>query len=546
MKIQERTAQVNKVEVALSPQPGSEVRSIAFCSSPPGTGKTQFIKHFVFEKRAQAMKYGRVIVRCCDKTESGMDDKWLKKVREDCATNSRPSAGNSTDEALCELIRTHVESVTGSAQTPSNYRDPHTAYATWMSETARHFNITADNTNVDALVIIDTGETLSQHDHKSLVHKHSGKPYTLLEAFCLAVPSPYGILVVGCDIAIELVDPTYLSKAQVTDIGPLAPLSDAGSRKALEESWGTHAVSFDPRVCLSGGVPRLLRQLEYDGMVTEEWLQKFTAHARAQYPIHEPRLPRAYTCLLTSSTKARISKDEKIVVNPLWTISCKAFNTYNDAIKLSIGSYDDSTRRFMMPPITMVDVMLERHKPPIRPSDLHPFLKLDVLTQIPTFTDEDRVRVFVPAFLQAVYARYLLASWESNHPWVSLEKVFEGAVRPDEVPMLRKIKVNLSRGVKIGTDGDVVNSVAYAEQGDASYDASLWCRDTTGEFPLQLLLVNAAAHQKHLKQAYSVRPTLCVDLQQRTQVHRMIMIHPKSMCSVAWMLTPVVSSPIFK
>ncbi|CUG85291.1 Bodo-specific multi-copy gene family, putative, partial [Bodo saltans] len=176
MPLQERNSALDAMSRALSPAIGSELRNIAFCSSPRGSGKTQFLKHFVFTKRAEAMKCGRVIVRCCDKTAHETKDKsrpsWIAQVLQ--AQHSLTA--NSIDDGLCELIRTHVECVTGTQQTSSNYRDPHTAYATWMSETARHFNIPKDKSNVDPLIILDTCEILSEHDHKSLVHKHSGKP----------------------------------------------------------------------------------------------------------------------------------------------------------------------------------------------------------------------------------------------------------------------------------------------------------------------------------------------------------------------------------
>ncbi|CUG85303.1 Bodo-specific multi-copy gene family, putative, partial [Bodo saltans] len=176
MPVQERTTQLDALVNALSAQRSSENRIIVYCTSPRGTGKTQFLKWAVFMRYSEAMRCGRVIVRCCDKAAHDGGDKtqlpWITQVLEDRSSSSTPLERSSVDDGLCELIRTHVESVTGSRQDQTNYRDPHTAYATWMSETARHFNIPKDKSNVNPLIILDTCEILSEHDHKSLVHKH--------------------------------------------------------------------------------------------------------------------------------------------------------------------------------------------------------------------------------------------------------------------------------------------------------------------------------------------------------------------------------------
>ncbi|CUE63795.1 Bodo-specific multi-copy gene family, putative [Bodo saltans] len=240
MPLQERTEQLNFLDAALSPQPGSVVPRVVFCSSPRGSGKTQFIKWFVSQKRAEAMKYGRVIVRCCDKTshQTRSLSSWMNLLLES-RLSEKPASRQPRPptNVLCQLICAHVEAVTGSPQNSSNYGDPKTAYATWMSETARCFGIPSSaGTTVDPLIILDTCELLAEHDHNGLV-KSSGKPYTLLEAFCLAVPAPYGIFVVGCNAQIDTTDPKYLSMANVADIGPLVPLSARGYDDAIAESW---------------------------------------------------------------------------------------------------------------------------------------------------------------------------------------------------------------------------------------------------------------------------------------------------------------------
>ncbi|CUG86417.1 Bodo-specific multi-copy gene family, putative, partial [Bodo saltans] len=122
MELQERHCNLSALETALSVQNQRvETRNVAYCTSPRGTGKTQFVEWFVFLKRLDAMKFGRVIVRCCDKTSSDKHSRnqptWISQTMEDRAqpqkTQAPKSDTNSTAAGLCELIRMHVEAVTG-------------------------------------------------------------------------------------------------------------------------------------------------------------------------------------------------------------------------------------------------------------------------------------------------------------------------------------------------------------------------------------------------------------------------------------------------
>lgn len=204
---------------ALSPFTGSEKRNVVVSAS---AGGQLFLKQFLSQHRADAMKCGRVIVRCCNVAAS---EGWMNLVKKDGASvqlksHTNPSSHmNSMDKGLCELIRSHVESVTGMPQQPFNYCDTHTAYKSWMKETAWFFRISDDATNVAPLIILDNCEVLSQTHHKSFVHGPTRTPYTLLEAFCLAIPSPYSILAMGCKAKFDVANNTFsLSIANVTNI----------------------------------------------------------------------------------------------------------------------------------------------------------------------------------------------------------------------------------------------------------------------------------------------------------------------------------------
>ncbi|CUG89371.1 Bodo-specific multi-copy gene family, putative [Bodo saltans] len=472
MELQDRHGNLTALDAALSTHSRTtETRNVAFCSSPRGTGKSQFIKWLVFMKRLDAMKCGRVIVRCCDKTAHDSTDRkrptWIAQVLEDRALtqarkfHAQQSDATSTAAGLCELIRTHVEAVTGASQELSHYCDPQTAYATWMSETTRHFKIPKDKSNVDPLIILDTCEILSEHDHKSLVHKHSGKPYTLLEAFCLAVPAPHSILAIGCNAQIDASDPQYSSQTNATNVGPLLPLSEQGGRKAHSESWKSNidARMIVPLHNLTGGVPRLLRLAHMKQPQTmslasrslnsfSRYFEVYSAAARSQYPVQPAWLSQAYTCLLVSSTKAKVNGSDIIPVNPLWKDSTKSL-TYAEATTMSMGSYDPNTKCFMVAPITFGDIVVTKPNAPILPSQLHPLLDADVVARCGMYSDAERAKLFMNSFLYAVYARYLLARWENNSSaWVSLAKVFHGAVPSDQMSLLERYEVNIANGVR--------------------------------------------------------------------------------------------------
>ncbi|CUG89433.1 Bodo-specific multi-copy gene family, putative [Bodo saltans] len=131
----------------------------------------------------------------------------------------------------------------------------------------------------------------------------------------------------------------------------------------------------------------------------------------------------------------------------------------------------------MVPPITFSDVVAAREDVPILPSQLHPFLDADVVARFGKCTSTERERLFETPLLHALYARYLLVYWaDVSSPWVSLAKVLEDAVQPDQVEQLDRYEVNLSKGVKTATnDRSCVNAVSYCEDHAQSY-AVVWCR----------------------------------------------------------------------
>ncbi|CUG23196.1 Bodo-specific multi-copy gene family, putative [Bodo saltans] len=203
----------------------------------------------------------------------------------------------------------------------------------------------------------------------SLVHQSTGKKYTLLEALCDAVPPDNAIFVLGSTAEVS---PS--PAAVVTNVGPLAPLSKAGYVTAARLSWETPVdkEAVDLVYLLAGGSPCLLRyaserqrkevSLACGGCTTFASLFKsFISNARSLY--QEVMLckwfPYAYTCLLASSTKARVASgvdeseigDAVIPVHPSWKVTEPL--TYHGAAQLSFGVFKSDERRFFLPPVVL-------------------------------------------------------------------------------------------------------------------------------------------------------------------------------------------------
>jgi hypothetical protein len=413
---------------------------------------------------------------------------------------------SNVNEGLCALIRMHVSSVTGREQDESSYSNPEMAYASWIRETSEYFGIPAGMANVEPLIVLDTCELLALDNHKTLRHKMSGTPYTLLEAFCLAVPSPHRIFAIGCNAMIST-DEVFLTMARVTKLPALAPLTEAGYVLA-SESWKSK-VDKDMQTPLhhwAGGLPRLLRLAHQPlaqavsvslarGCLSafERCFETYQSAAQTDYKLKDERLAHAYACLLASSTKARVSG--KIAVDPQWSKGSIAECTYDEAAMLSIGAYDEATCRFTLPPITLSDQVVSRMKTcPILPSQLHPFLAGDVIKHFGKHSDVERGRLFEKPFMYAVYARYLLVHLRNRKKqWVPLAKVFEGALHPDQIAFVVQYEVNLSGGVvpaKGQAYGDATKHALTYVGGSAHHDAYVWCRKAGGgpafAAPLQL------------------------------------------------------------
>ena len=201
MSLVGRDDHIESVRSALWLQTIVPKRFVVWMSSMRGSGKTQFLErcvHSVFKSR---LEHGRVIVRCCDKASGSV---WMTE------------AGLLNEKsALCLLIWEHLREVI-------HYTGPHftrveAAYKTWMEETGRFYKIPQDSKEMDPIILLDTCEVLSAKNHPTREHSETRTPYTMLEAFALQIPAPYGCIVVGCNAGIRT-SSLVLSCANVTPL----------------------------------------------------------------------------------------------------------------------------------------------------------------------------------------------------------------------------------------------------------------------------------------------------------------------------------------
>ncbi|CUE63759.1 Bodo-specific multi-copy gene family, putative [Bodo saltans] len=143
---------------------------------------------------------------------------------------------------------------------------------------------------------------------------------------------------------------------------------------------------------------------------------------------------------------------------------------------------------------------------PILPSELHPFVDANIVARFGALAIAERWEIFTKAFSNAVFARYLLACWESGTCclWASLAKVFEGAVQQRQIPLLERYEVNISEGVrkKVKRQAHIENAVTYELKGSVP-KVHIWCRDKqqqSVEFAVPLHFHNCPPHTTSRKQ----------------------------------------------
>ena len=558
MPLQERESTLDTLEKCVAHITDSQKRNVVYCYSCRGTGKTQFLKRFVVKKKPKAAEHGRVIACCCEKMKNA---DWIERCL----------AGDVT-AGLCELVRYHVEYVTGQVQDKELYKTPADAYKRWRDETAKRFGIDAKaDDEMRPLILLDTCEMLAERRHPRLTHTSTREKYTLLEALCLEVPAPESIFVIGCNAGINATT-FVLTSANVNELSPLRPLTEEGHRLAVAKSWG---VTIDepvrvPLYHLAGGLPRVLRTahqnpLQQVTLACGSWhafANAFTAFketAQSRYRISGANRKAAYACLLASTTKLPVELNTPIPMAPAGKAGGHKRWTFSDAEKSSIGAWDSTTKQFVVPPITVTDDVFAQTVP-IKPSELHPFLKSDVIERFAQRSALLRGQTFERPFLSAVYARYLLARWSTkdDNAWVSLDQVLKGAIHETQEDAARKFEVNLKRGIVEQKRGGYQSAskealTYFGERSITHHDAYLWCRKKSSVnvvHPMALRLRHGnpklvGVLEEQLRQTRKTKsskihfPLLAVNSQE-TAPHKgheedILMVNADAMSSISWL-----------
>ncbi|CUG89384.1 Bodo-specific multi-copy gene family, putative [Bodo saltans] len=145
--------------------------------------------------------------------------------------------------------------------------------------------------------------------------------------------------------------------------------------------------------------------------------------------------------------------------------------------------------------------------------------------------------------------------WKNtSNPWVSLAKVFEGAVQPEQQSVMERYEVNLSDGTKTGDSQEYESARSNAATylgGNAHHDAYIWCRKKTDvkcEFamPLQIRfghpktlpelkkqLLSSKSRDTQVQLLLSVNQAPCKV--HETHRERIIMINAGAMCATSWL-----------
>lgn len=126
------------------------------------------------------------------------------------------------------------------------------------------------------------------------------------------------------------------------------------------------------------------------------------------------------------------------------------------------------------------------------------------------------------------------------NPWVPLNEVFDGAIRPEQVKLINRFEVNLSGGVHEATSKrqkqNQQNKVTY-EDWDDMLEANLWCRTAarpSAEFAVPLLYGHNVARFAEFKHPKGV-PKLRVSRKSNAPLSEVVDVNASAMSSVTWL-----------
>jgi len=413
------------VAKAVKPIHGSTKRNVIVGFSMRGSGKTQLLKRFVRIFIGNEMAHpGVVLVRCLDRAAKAP---WMLELL------SPTRRVDVCQKALCLLIQDHLEDLGLVRQGQVVFSDVGSAYSEWMRLTKSRY----------VVIALDTCEVLA--DQAGFSTHSDGTRYTLLEEFCLSIPSPHAIVCVGCNASIKQTD-FVLTKANVTPLDPLEPIPQIELATTLTSWKVTSDVAMQlPFHELTGGVPRVLRSAcgwSYQGFLLQKpgnsyisGFDSWVGRVHDLYPVVD-KAPRTvlYHLYLQSCTKWPLTK------NPMELAVLPGEMTYATAIKKSlctIRKVPEEDRYFVATsPIVLCGQLGTSEKWPVQPKDL---LSLDSYKAVLQGGALDTGVPFERLFMFSLMARYTLASPVGK--WVRLSTVLAGAVHPADVAEAEKYEV---------------------------------------------------------------------------------------------------------
>ena len=278
---------------------GASKPLILWLYSMRGSGKTAMLKYMVFKLFDDECQRGRVIARCCQRSQQGLAP-WIVAALD---FDPHEAFRLLVEEHLREVVRPDISIPTGA-----------NVYDVWMRETADKYKAASACT-----VLLDTCEILamavSQKQHSMAPHAMK----TALELLCGVAIYPHRFVVVGCNANITT-DSVILTGYIVSELHRLLPIP----LEARHMMWNAAFKSTVWEIFheLTGGIPRLLRLVAatktevcmsgscYDApkFCFDQWLCK----VRALYPPPTDKSwKRAlYWLALGSCVKFPIQKDD--------------------------------------------------------------------------------------------------------------------------------------------------------------------------------------------------------------------------------------------
>ena len=179
----QREEYVDRLVDAVKAGSSSGSRYIISCSSMSGSGSATLLAYVALKRFSDRIENGRlIIVRRL---------RW-SGMKSDAAEAARIAPA---EDELCRLVHDHLVKLTMFRGSP--FQNATEAYETWIDITNKHFKIDPNTSDMGPLIIFDASDYIEKSAPQQDTDTPQQPRLTRLEAFCLAVPPPNGIIVIG-------------------------------------------------------------------------------------------------------------------------------------------------------------------------------------------------------------------------------------------------------------------------------------------------------------------------------------------------------------